>query len=147
PQISPEEVKAPQAVFNLLERMMSFDPFGRTQTPAQLLDEIKGVRRELEGKPTELKAGTTHSLFLIEPHPKLQETIRDRFKELGFRVMLSAEPSRAFLRFQQQPFDVLVIDAGSAGEEGLVAFRQVIENAHVRHVSCQGVLILSEEQA
>src|SRR5438445_11269421 len=40
-----EEVNAPPSVFQLVERMMSLDPRLRYQTPAQLLEAVKDVRR------------------------------------------------------------------------------------------------------
>ena len=51
PPMKPEEVPAPLAVFRLVEKMMAFDPLERFQLPTQLLEAIRNVRRELEGKP------------------------------------------------------------------------------------------------
>ena len=61
--------------------------------------------------------------------------------------MLSSDPERAFQRFQQQPFDVVIVDAGPIGEPGLMAFRQILGDASRLKLSCAGVLMLSEDQA
>jgi len=157
PPMKPAEVKAPLAVFRLVETMMALNPVERYQTPQHLLKAIKDVRRELEGKPPEQAptsgsqagnvAANGRSIFVVEQHEKLQDAIRDKFKEVGFRVLMSADPSRALLRFQQQPYDALLIDAGTVGEDGLVAFRQILEESDRRRYPCAAVLLLAENQA
>jgi serine/threonine protein kinase len=46
----PEEVNGPPSLFRLVDTMMSLSPQHRYQTPSQLLDAIRAVRREVEGK-------------------------------------------------------------------------------------------------
>jgi serine/threonine protein kinase len=146
-RIAPAEVKGPLSVLRLTETMMALDPLQRYQTPAQLLDAIREVRAEIEGKPKEAKAARTRTLFIIEPNQKLQDALRTKFKELGYRVLLAGDPSRALMRYQQQPFDAFVMDAGSAGENALPAFRQIMEEADRQRVACAGLLLLNEDQA
>lgn len=146
--LTPEEVSAPSGVFHLLETMMAVDPLKRYQTPTQLVEAIRQTRRELEGKSSnggESSLGG-RTLFVVEQNERLRDVIRDKFKELGFRVLLSADPERALQRFQQQPFDALIVDAGAAGEPGLMAFRQILGDAARLKQSCGGVLMLSEDQ-
>src|SRR5262249_49477690 len=90
--------------------------------------------------------GPPRHVFVVEENLKLQDAIRTKFKELGWRGLMSAEPSRALLRFQQQPYDALVVDAGSTRDDGLGAYRQIMEEAGRRHHACVGVLILNDEQ-
>src|SRR5262249_32738522 len=87
------------------------------------------------------------SIFVVEQNPTLQDAIREKFKKMGYRVLLSAEPERAMQRFRQQPYDALIVDAGSAGPESLDAFRHVVEESERRKHACACVLLLSEEQA
>ena len=146
--LTPEEIKAPPGVFRLLDMMMAVDPLKRFQTPGQLVEAIREVRRELEGKASSGEISLSgRTLFVVEQNERLRDVIRDKFKELGFRVLMSADPERAFQRFQQQPFDVMIVDAGAAGEPGLVAFRQILGDAMRLKLSCAGVLMLSQEQA
>jgi serine/threonine protein kinase len=146
--LTPEEVQAPPGVFRLLDMMMALDPLKRFQTPAQLVEAIREVRRELEGKATSSTeiSLSGRTMFVVESNERLRDVIRDKFKELGFRVLISGDPERAFQRFQQQPFDIVIVDAGSVGEPGLVAFRQILGDATRLKLSCAGVLMLSEEQ-
>jgi serine/threonine protein kinase len=144
-QISPAEVRYP-AIIRLVDTMMALDPQGRYQTPTQLLDAIKDVRAELQGTPKAEKPARTRQLFIVEPNLKLQDAFRTKFKELGYRVLISNDPTRAPARFQQQPFDALIMDAGSVGEDALMAFRQVMEDSQKREYPCGGILLLNEEQ-
>jgi serine/threonine protein kinase len=161
--IEPNELDAPPSVFNLVEAMMSLLPQRRYQTPAQLLEAVRAARRALAGGaagPTKskkksgagLRLGHTpgeaqRSIFIIERSEKAQERLRDKFKELGFRVFLASDPMRALERFRTLPFDALVINAGSVGEDGLSVFQTVLDEAKAKRVNCTGVLILSADQA
>lgn len=144
--ITPAEVKYP-SVIRIVDTMMALDPQTRYQTPKQLLDAIQDVRAELEGKPKVEKVARTRYLFIVEANQKLQDAFRTKFKELGYRVLISNDPTRAPARFQQQPFDGLIMDVGSAGEDAMMAFRQVMEDSERRQYPCAGILLLNEEQA
>ena len=158
------EIEAPQSVFNLVETMMSLSPQRRYQTPAQLLEAVRGGRRDAEsGAPAatgpKKKTGRTglrnktaapevqRSIFIIERSERAQEKLRDKFKELGYRVFMAGDPMRALERFRTMPYDALVINAGSVGEDGLSVFQSVLDEATAKHVNCAGVLILTAEQA
>ena len=148
PPIRPEEVSGPPSLLHLVETMMSLNPQHRYQTPSQLLDAVRGVRRELEGKATDRRdAAAPRWVFVAERDERLQDAIRDKFKEMGYRVLLAADPARAVDRFRQQPFDALVLDAGTTGEEGLEVFDQIMVDASRQNLSCAGILLLNEDQA
>src|SRR5262249_25648049 len=87
------------------------------------------------------------TLFLVEPNEKLQDAIKDHFKKIGFKVLMASDPSKALSRYQQQPFDALIVDAGATGESGFVAFREILDEAKRVGHHCGGVLMLSEAQA
>jgi CheY-like chemotaxis protein len=147
PGMNPEEVKAPQAVFQLVNTMMAFEPPQRYQTPAALVEAIKQVRDDLEGRSISGPAGGgPRTVFVVEPHEKLRTTMRDRLKELGYRPMVAGDPNRALERFAQQPYHALILDAGTAGEEGMLIFQQVMSDAEARGLPTAGLLILSENQ-
>jgi serine/threonine protein kinase len=144
------EVTAPPAVYQLVEAMMSLNPARRYQTPAQLLDAVRAARREATREPSKDRAGraaTTRSLFVVESDDRLQNALREKFKEIGFRVLMASDPDRALDRFQQQPYDALIVDAGTTGEEGLLVFERVMRDSASKNIPCAGVVILSEEQA
>lgn len=145
--IGHDEIEAPPSVFALVETMMSLQPARRYQTPSQLLDAIRAARRDVGGVKHDNKAKNARSMFIVERDERLQDALRDKFKEMGFRVFMAGDPSRALDRFRQQPFDALVVDAGTTGEEGLIIFERVVTEAVRQRVPCASILILSEDQA
>jgi serine/threonine protein kinase len=146
-----DEVNAPNSVFHLVGTMMELDPKLRYQTPAQLVDAIKACRRDVGEKAKSSgpngQPGQPRTIFIVESDDRLQGPIREKFKELGYKVFLAADPRRALDRFRQQPFDALLMDAGTTGEDGLLVFDQVIIEAKRLGMDCAGILILSEGQA
>jgi serine/threonine protein kinase len=152
PPLSREEVKAPASVFQLVETMMSLDPQLRFQTPSQLLDAIKAARRDVEGHGDNLGANNrpssavTRSVFVVESDTKLQDAIREKLKELGYRVLLASDPMRALDRFRSQPFDALVVDVRTVGEDGIHVFERILKDAQRRGTTLGGILVFSNEQ-
>jgi CheY-like chemotaxis protein len=144
--MSPEEVQAPPSVFALVETMMSLNPQRRFQTPSQLLDAVKTCRREA-GAAGVSANGSGRSLFLAEKDERLQDLLREKFKELGYRVFIAGDPMRALDRFRQQPYDVLVINAKTTGEDGMMVYDRVLQEAEKKGQPCAGILLLAENQA
>lgn len=149
-KLEPGDVTAPASVLALCETMMAFDPRRRYQTPSQLLDAVRSARRDVDGGPAAGAAGAkaaSRALFIAESNEKLQEVLREKFKEIGYRVLLAADPARALDRFRQQPYDALIVDARTVGEDGLHVFERVMSEAREKKLKCAGILILAEEQA
>lgn len=146
PPMEKEEVEGPPSLFHLVQTMMAFNPQSRYQNAPQLLDAIRAVRREIEGKGP-CPHDTVRSVFVAEGDVRLQDAIRDKFRELGYRVLMAADPNLALDRFRQQPFDALVLDAGTTGEEGVRIFDRILFEADRRKVDCAGILILQPNQA
>jgi CheY-like chemotaxis protein len=146
------EIEAPPSVYGLVETMMSMEPAQRYQTPVQLLDAVRTARRDVEGKGAARADNRDNgrpagrSVFVVESNPRLQEVLRDRFRELGFRVFLAADPVRALDRFRQQAYEALVVDVGSTGEDGLFIFEHVTTEAARRDIPLAAVAILAEDQ-
>jgi len=143
-----DEVTGPASLFQLVERMMALDPYQRYQTPAQLLDAVREARKDIEGvSRNEDAKPSVRSVFVVEKNERLQDAMRVDFKSLGYRVFISADPVRAIDRFRMVPYDALILDAGTTGEEGRLIFERIMKEAQRRELSCEGILILSEEQA
>jgi CheY-like chemotaxis protein/tRNA A-37 threonylcarbamoyl transferase component Bud32 len=142
---------APPSVFRLVETLMALDPSQRYQTATQALEAIREVRREVEegaGKAVGAAAQATPagSVFIVEKDQRLQDTLRQKFKEEGFRVLLAADPVRAVDRFRQQPYQALITDVGTVGEDGLFLFERVLREADRLKVPFTGIIILSQDQ-
>jgi DNA-binding response OmpR family regulator len=65
---------------------------------------------------------------------------------MGFRVLIAADPQRALDRYRQQPFDLIIIDAGTTGEDGILVYERILMDAERKKVSCAGILMLNQEQ-
>jgi serine/threonine protein kinase len=143
------EITAPASVFALCDTMLAFDPRRRYQTPSQLLDAVRAARRDVEAGQAGGGAGrpANRSLFIAESDQRLQEGLREKFKAKGYRVLLASDPARALDRFRQQPYDALIVDANTVGEDGLHVFERVLNEAREKSLACAGILILSPEQA
>src|SRR5262249_36249063 len=92
-------------------------------------------------------ASGLRSVFVAEKDERLQDALRGKFKELGYRVLLASDPARALDRYRQQAFDALIVDVGTTGEEGLLLFDRVLDEAARQGATCAGIVILSEDQA
>jgi serine/threonine protein kinase len=148
PPIASYGIVLPPPVLNLLDRMIAFDPKYRYQTPAQLHEAVRKVQSEMEGQPVHRMAPSgPRSLFVVEGNHKLQDVFREKFSAAGFRVLISQDPHRALHRYEEQPYHALVVDAGTAGEDGVRAFKKIFEQADEIDLTLVGVLILDEKQS
>jgi CheY-like chemotaxis protein len=132
------------SVARLVNTAMAFNPVERYQTPSQLLDAIREVRREFEGRGASRAGG--RAVFVVESDGKLQDALRTKLKELGYRVLLSADPARALERFRQHPYDAIIADAGTTGEDACLVLDRVLKEAEQQGRGTVGVVILSEGQ-
>jgi eukaryotic-like serine/threonine-protein kinase len=148
PELTREDVVAPKSLFHLVATMMAFSPKRRYQTPWQLLDAVKAARRDLEGNsPESDQRPNRQTLFVVEGDANLQITLRERLPKLGYRLLMASHPSRALDQYRHQPYDALLVDAGTAKQEGLHIFEQVQGEAERRGRVCAGLIVLSPEQA
>jgi serine/threonine protein kinase len=146
--LKPGELNVPREVIHLLDMMMAYNPIERYQTPVQLLDAIRDVRRVLDGEaaPAAIRSGE-RSVFIVESNARFQDVFRDKIKQLGYRVLLSADPAVALSRYKQKPYDAVVFNASTVGEDGLVRFEQILDEAERQHRPCKGIVLLSKNQA
>ena len=140
-------------VRNLIGKAAALDPIRRYQTPEQFHEAIKAVRAEVTGEggvPGDQSGRPTGpvSIFVVEENPKLQDVFRDKLKKIGFRVLMSIDPTQALKRYQQSPYHALLIDAGtSTRAAGVEAFQKVLKEAAMSHRDVAAVLILNEADA
>jgi len=142
----------PPAIYRLISKAVALDPTQRFQTPSAYLEAIKAVRAERMGEKTAPTPGSARraagqlTVFIVEANAKLQDAFRDKFKKLGFRVLISVDAEQAFKRYQQNPYHALIVDAGTVAQEGVEAFRRVTVQAHHQQLDLGAVLILNEDQ-
>ncbi|MGE3803374.1 MAG: protein kinase [Gemmataceae bacterium] len=146
--IGGDELDAPPAVFQLVERMMSLRPEQRYQTPVQLLEAVKQVQREveeIEHASAEEESGSPE-VFLVESSKRLQEGINTSLSQLGYTVAMARTPNAALMRFEQRPYHVLVMDVGAIGVTGVDVFKQVRALADKLGRPLPAILMFSENQ-
>lgn len=143
-----ENPDLPPPVFALLSRMVAFEPNQRFQNYEQLLEAIEQVRRELTGGGR-TRSGDTgpKTVFVVEHNAKFQDAFREKLKARGFRVLISINTAQAVARFEQQPYQALIVNCGTADRVGLEAFEKVMNEADLKRLDCAGILILSKDQA
>jgi serine/threonine protein kinase len=134
-----------EIVHRLVTTMMMLNPEHRYQTPAQLLDAVRQARAEVTGG-TIGHHTAANTVFVAEGDEKLQDVMRDKLKKLGYRVLISGDPARAYDRYQQSPFEVLLLDIGTVGEEGLPYLHKVLRRARSVNHNCRAIVIFSEDQ-
>lgn len=146
-----QDFNIPQAAVKVIAKAVTLDPNQRYQTPISFVEAIRVARAELAGGIEAAKQARRASgpltVYIVESHPKLQDVFREKFKKLGFRVLISMDASQAIKRYQTQPYHALIIDGGTAGNDGVDAYRRVLNEAGMMNLDMAGVLILNEDQA
>jgi serine/threonine protein kinase len=139
----------PPVLLKLIAHTVALDPKERVQTPQQFLDAIKACRAELAGQvgASIRRAQGPLTIYVVEQNEKLQDVLRHKFRKMGFKVLISADPGTALRRYQQSPYHALVIDCGTVGRDGLEAFERVQKQAVHTQLDLAAVVILNEDQA
>jgi serine/threonine protein kinase len=147
PPMTPDEVEGPASLFHLIDTMITLDPKLRFQTPSQLLERLREVRQDIEGKSREQGKTVQRAIFVAESDERLQDLLRKKLKAEGYRVLLASDPMRAIDRFRQQPFDLLIVNASTTGENGCYVFQRILDEALKQQITWRGILLVDPEQA
>lgn len=144
-----QEYKLPVTVYKLISKAIAMEPSQRFQTPAQFHEAIKATQAEMAGRDLNadpFRASGQLTVYIVEANTKLQDVFREKFKKLGFRVLISIDATQAVKRFQTQPYHALIIDMGTAGHEARDAYRMVINEAKTMNLKMAAIIILNEDQ-
>lgn len=146
----------PHRVVILCGRLMELNPDKRIQTPAQALKETENViaamatgnlaqyDKELSEKHAEeyerlvnqREEGEGKTIMVVESTPKVQDTLRKRLKNVGYRVLIVSDPDRAMGRFRDLdpaedcPADCVVFSCAGLGVSALDAFNDFGEHEY-----------------
>lgn len=138
----------PHRVVVLCHRLMELDPERRPQTPGLALKEVDSVIEAIEAGKTEQydaslveqhsdafqqqtskqAEGDGKTVMLIESNVKIQNVLRQRLKDLGYRVLILGDPKRGINRFEnldpseERPADCVIFGCSGLGRMGLEAF-------------------------
>ncbi len=146
----------PHRLVNLVNRMMEIDPEKRIQTAKLVQEETEGVIKAIEAgdlkkydanlSAQEAEAysklvskadeGRGKTLLLIESNVKVQNSLRERLKEIGYRVLITSDPVRGLARFsdldpaEDLPADCVLFGCAGLGRAGVKAFEDFANGEH-----------------
>ena len=152
------EPTVPKPILQVVNRAMELNADARYQTPGEMLAELKAAinkasdpnapaEEEEPGKPVAAAVATTapsRTLMFVESNVPLQDILRERLKNNGYRVLVTADPDRALSRFTAEncAADCVIFSTGELGESALAAFNRFAEGEHTREIPA--VLLLGE---
>lgn len=155
------EPELPKGIAAVIGRAMDINVTMRYQTPGELLADLQlNYRRLTEGH--EVHEGTGHdaaSLFAmwetprqtqkvvlcVESNSTVQDTLRQKLKKYGYRVLMTRDPQWALDRFADngQAADCVVFSTIELGDAALEAFQQFSGDEKTGQVPA--ILLLGEE--
>lgn len=170
-QVSPitlHNSSLPHRVVILVNRLMDIDAEKRIQTPAQVLKETESVIKSVESGDvkqydaemsekeaekylslmSQKEEGRGKTLLLIESNIKVQDGLRERLKALGYRVLITGDPTRGLSRFEDLdpaddlPADCVIFGSAGLGMEGVAAFEKFAHDESTSNFPA--ILILTE---
>ena len=150
----------PHWVALVVNKSMALDAARRYQSPAAMLADLRlaetqlvqqaasGATRSPAGAAAAAAAPPENqfSIMVVESNPRMQDLLRQGFKQAGFRVLLTSDPARAVGRFRQDgsAADCVVFSSAEIGEPALQMFNELGEDGRTSFV--RAVLLLDESQ-
>ena len=169
--ITVHDPNLPDRLVIFANRLMELDPKKRIQTPALAKQEAEAVIESIESgnvkkydaeasgkaaaeyeKQMLLKEeGRGYTIMLIESNAKLQDVLRDRLKELGYRVLITNDPGRGLERFMDMNADgdeddlkgCVIFGCVGLGREAMQACYSFSANRETKHVP--SLMIITEK--
>ncbi len=131
-------------------KALKLDPEARYQTPAEMLSDLVVLSDRLAGgsngrtKDAARSTVRQRAVMIVEPNANVQETLRNQFKQEGFRVLVTTDPDRPASMFadtNQKP-DCVIFSTLTLGEDALRAFNEFGDMASTSTVPA--VLLLGQ---
>ena len=91
--------------------------------------------------------GADKTILLIESNLKLQDTLRSKLKDLGYRVLITADPDRGLERFEDYepqedpPVDCVIFGTVGLGRSGLKAYRNFVIAENTKNVPALLIIV------
>jgi serine/threonine protein kinase len=149
----------PAFITAVVNRAMDLSVDERYQSPAELLGDLKVASQKLnepytppevvepaKPSPAAPPDPPKHTLMFVESNVPLQDVLRARLKNKGYRVLVTRDPERALSRFadDNKAADCVIFSTSELGEPALDAFNRFGENKHTKPIPA--VLLLGEHQ-
>jgi serine/threonine protein kinase len=146
----------PHRVAILISRMMDLDPEKRIQSAALVVQETEAVIQAIESgdlakfdenltdqqlqahqhKLLEKEEGLNRTVLVIESNIKLQDTLREKLKSRGYRVLITADAQRGLDKFvdlepedTEWPVDAVIFGCVGLRRVGIQAFAEFARGA------------------
>ena len=161
----------PARVVVFVRRLMDLDPDKRPQTPGDVLSETQSIidavmsgkadkysedlsameAEEFEKSHRKSKEGQNKTIMLVESNTTLQDTLRNKLKKIGYKVLIISDPARALGRFEfldpaeDDPADCVIFGCNGLGVDGANSFREFTTDARTKRFPA--ILMLKSSQA
>lgn len=138
----------PHRLVVLINNMMEIDPEKRLQTAKLAQEETENTIRAIEAGDlkkydanlseqeaqayqsmvSKQEEGRGKTLLLIESNIKVQDSLREKLKDIGYRVLITSDPVRGLARFSDLdpaddlPADCVLFGCAGLGKDGVNAF-------------------------
>jgi serine/threonine protein kinase len=147
-----------------VNKAMAMDPGRRYQTPGEMLVDLEQAAKRLTAEPNgsngrgnplpqrgsaeppQEETDQQPAVMVIEPRARMQDVFRAELKKVGYRVLLTGDPSRAVERLRKEPQLVgcALFNAEELGQSALAAFNQLADEQETK--SLPAVLLLRAQQ-
>jgi len=155
--VTNHEPDLPHRVVVLLNRMMNLDPEKRIQTPQDCFKEIEHVLAAVERGDAEKydenmsrqqaeefaammsarEEGKDKTVMVIDSNQKVQNSLREKLKGIGYRVLITSDPQRGLDRFRDldpaegTPADCVIFGCGGLGGQAILAFQEFVTSDRI----------------
>jgi serine/threonine protein kinase len=163
------EPDLPHRIVILVNRLMDLDADKRIQSPQQANKETESAIRaiesgdmkkydanlsekeaqEYEALLTRHEEGQGKTLLLIESNVKVQNSLRERLKAIGYRVLITGNPERGLARFEdidpaeEMPADCVIFGCVGLGREAIEWFEKFVKSADTSMIPA--ILIVTDK--
>jgi serine/threonine protein kinase/CheY-like chemotaxis protein len=160
----------PGCVVLIVQKSMELDPSKRFETPGEMLAELKLAAKRIEAGDTaplglgqreevavaaakqamqtklQMLEGESRSVMIVESNVELQNAFREKLKQYGYRVLVTADPQRALTRFEQDRdlANCVVFSTGELGHSALDAFVSFTNEELTRNIPA--ILLVNQNQ-
>ncbi|MEX0678651.1 MAG: protein kinase [Pirellulales bacterium] len=131
----------PRPIAMIVTQAMELNPIQRYQSPGEMLADLQAALPRLDeprSPPADGKVASKtppapaaqrapqSTLMLVESNVQLQDVIRQRLKNNGYRVLVTADPDRALSRFVDgnKAADCVIFSTSELGQPALDAFNR-----------------------
>lgn len=169
--ITMHDPNMPHRIVILCNRLMELDPKKRVQTPELVVQETESVIRSIESgdnkrydqnlsekealayeaQVAKQDEGIGKTVLLIESNVKVQDSLRDRLKGIGYRVLITGDPERGLSRFadldpaEDSPADCVIFGCGGLGRDAIRAFEKFAVGEFTKEIPA--ILIVTDKVA